>query len=90
MFLDNTNGTLDTPLHSVRIVCDNLQGHIMKMAKSLHFSTDKFFSVIDVEEFGYTFGNSDVISEQIDGFGTRFGVRSNNVIRAFIHDTKKY
>ncbi len=47
------------------------------MAKDLHFSTDKFFNVIDAEEFGYTFGNSDVISEQIDGIRTRFGVISN-------------
>ncbi len=61
----------------------------MKMVKGLHFSTDKFVSVIDVEEFGYTFGNSDVIGEQIDVIGTRFGIIRNNVLRTFIHDNQK-
>ena len=70
MPVDNTNSTFDARLDCVRISCEDLQGNIMKMGKGLHFSTDKFLSVIDTEEFGYTLGNSDVISEQIDGIGS--------------------
>ncbi len=62
---------------------------MMKMAKGLHFSTDKFFSAIDAKEFWYTFGNSDIIGELIDRIGTRFGIIRNNVLRAFIHDNQK-
>ena len=89
MLLDNTNSTFDARLHCVRIAGDNLQGNIMKMTKSFHFSTDKFFGAIDTEKFRHALGNSEVVSEQINGIRTCFGIKSNDVLRAFVDHNQK-
>lgn len=61
----------------------------MKVAEILHFGTNKLFSSIDAEKFGYAFGNSDIFSEYINGIRARFGVKSNDVLSTFIHDNQK-
>ena len=61
MLLNITNGTFDTCLHCMRIACNNLQGNIVTMTKSLHFGTDKFLGAIDAKVFRDSLGNCDVV-----------------------------